>query len=432
MASTYNLDKNKFYLVSEITELGPRGMIGANGLPGPVYQSGQYIEINENRFINANIETGTYLKIVGNVLSSNLIAGTNMTLTGNIINSNITSNLNLNSGNIISSIGNVTFVNNLNGAYEITSGGLGSSRITSNNILDLILISNDSNVGPTLEFYKKSITPAVNDIVGLINFGGNTTLSTKNTFQNIIYSCAYPTVGSMSGNYNLTFGGLHYLHLNASNIQTNQFNTSSGILGVATGSLVLQNYSTGNLQLAFNSNRSSDGSTISFINYSGLNSTLSTRRDYGQYLQNIRSNVSGLESGFTTLNAISSGTVREFIRLEGAITTLNNQSAVIFNNAFADIDLQVRSLNFIIIHADAGLNSVGIANNPSSTNRLIVAGNIIATNSVTIPNIIVGTGTGTSNLIIQAGNRSATAGSLAAYLNITVNGINRKIPLYNP
>jgi hypothetical protein len=433
MASTYNLDKNKFYLVSEITQFGPRGMDGSNGLPGPVYQNGKYIDITENRVINSNLETGTYLKIVDNVLSSNLIAGINMEIIGNILNSNINSNININESNIISSIGNITFYQNLNGVIEIINNSLGSSINDSNSILKLINNSSNVNIAPTLEFYKNSPTPASSDIVGLINYASNTTLLSKNLLQTVIYACAYPTVGSISGNYNLALNGLHYLHLNASNNQINQINTSCTTLSTSTGSLVLQNYLNGAVQLGFLSERAQEGGAIALTNYSSFNSTLNARRDYGQYFQNIRSNTSGLESGFATLNAMRFGTIWEFIRLEGAISTLDNQSAVIFNNGYLDIDLLFRSISFSrLIHCDAANNSIGIATNPVNTARLSISGNIRTTDSVTIPNIIIGSGVGAANLIIMGTNRSTTAGSLAAYLNITINGVNRKIPLYNP
>ena len=428
MASTFNLDKNKYYLVSEITQLGPTGIGGMTGAPGPVYEGGRYIEINQNRIINANLETGTYLKIVGNILSSNLIADTNMTLTRNIISSNITSNINLNNSVLLTSIndGNIRFRANLDGAVDIITNNNGSTITTSNNLLKLISIF--PNVYPTLELYKNSISPAASDLNGTLNFTCNTTTLSKRNYVTGLYVSAYPSVTNMSGAFNLLNwapGGFHLLHLNASNIGTNQINHNyGGAISTSTGTLLLQNYrQDAAVQLNFYSNATSEIARTSYISF---NST-GAAREYARIYESIVNNTSGGENGLFGLNVLRNGTLSEFMRLNSS----GGQASLIFNNSNLDTDFIYRSWSLNLIICDAALNSVAINTTVTSADKLRVAGNI-TTNTATIPNIIVGTGTGTANLIIMSANRSTTAGSLAAYLNIIVNGVNRKIPLYNP
>jgi hypothetical protein len=428
-----------YYFINMIKS-GPTGITGPTGAPGPLYYSGKNIEIVSNSIINANIEGGYLIDIVGNIISSNLIAGTNMEIVGNIINSNITSNIDLKTFGITTTVtnGNIRLIPT-DGSVEIIGSGNGSHVSSINPSLRLVNTNDNAN-GPSLEFYKNSNTPLSGDLCGIINFYGNL-LDTANTkcLVTSMYTSSYPSTSSVSGSFsiscNISGNQLDFLRINNNNSGTNILFGNYTTNSQTTGSLVLQNYSTSApVQLCFQgqSGRSSALLEIARQTFSGFNS-VGTNVEYGRISQFIRSNVSAAEVGYTSYLSRRAGTVSEFIRLDGNAAPVGaTQSAISLNPNGSDIDFIYRSTSSNLIWADYSNNAVAIGGSTLSTDRLRVYGNITTTTSLTTPTIIAGTGTGTANLNIMAVNTSVTAGTINSYLNVTINGINYKMPLHNP
>lgn len=428
-----------YYLINMIKS-GPTGLTGPTGAPGPIYYSGKNIDIIAN-VVNANIEAGNLIKIDGNIISSNLIAGINMEIVGNVINSNITSNIDLKNFAITTTIpnGNIRIIPSNNGSVDIIQSSIGSNILILNPVLRLVNTNDNAN-GPSLEFYKNSTSPANGDLSGIINFYGNL-LDTANTkcLVTSMYTSSYPSTSSISGSFtiscNISGSQRDFLRLNDNNTGINILFGNYTTNSTNTGSLVLQNYNTSApVQLCFQgqTGRSSANQEIARQTFSGFNSA-GTNVEYGRISQFIRSNVSTAEVGYTSLFCRRAGVVSEFIRLDGnAAPVSTTQSAISLNPGGADIDFIYRSQTGNLIWADFGNNAVAIGGSTLSSDRLRVYGNITTTTSITTPNIIVGTGTGTANLNIMAVNTSATAGTINSYLNVTINGVNYKMPLHNP
>ena len=429
-----------YYFINMIKS-GPTGLTGPTGSSGPIYYSGKNIDIVSNTIINANIEAGNLITISGNIISSNLIAGTNMEIVGNVINSNITSNIDLRSNFITTSVlnGNIRILPNGNGSVEIISSAVGFNTATQNATLRLINTNENANA-PSLEFYKNSITPASGDLCGIINYYGNL-LDTSNTkcLTSSLYTSSYPTTTDANGSFTIS--------CNISGIQRNMLlinnnNTGTNILfgnyttnATNTGSLLLQKYSASapvQLNMYGNSARRSAAQEFARQTFTGFNAS-AAEKEYGRISATIKSNVAAAEHGLLSIHNVYNSTLYEYIRFDGNLSPAGGlQPAILLNNNYWDIDFIYRSTTSNLIWADAMLGTVAINGTPTTNDRLRVYGNITTTTSLTTPTIIAGNGTGTANLNIMAVNTSTTASTINSYLNVTINGVNYKMPLHNP